>query len=149
MVITYLLLSWDGPIPKSLAFARHPHKGPSLSHIYIYIYIYRRLGEVGPTGNSFRFVRACNTKLRVPAGLCCSLRWTAEARKVLQYRFVCRFVRALALRWLLLAAYQCWSMLNDFLLLPVASSGFLWLPVASLCFPLRSPPPFPSRANQC
>ena len=47
------------------------------------------------------------------------------------------YVRALALRWRLLAVHRCESMLNDFPLLIVASRWFPLLPVASRGFSAR------------
>ena len=51
------------------------------------LFLYRRLGKVSTTGKSYSFrscVRACDAKLRVPAGRCCSQRWVAGARKMLR-----------------------------------------------------------------
>ena len=61
------------------------------------------VGKVSPTRKSFRFVRACGAKLRVPAGRCCSLRWATGTRKGL-WRVVwlrsCPCLAFAASRWL-------------------------------------------------
>ena len=87
---------------------------------------------MSPTRRSFRFDRSCMrceaAKLRVPIGRCCSLRWAAAARKVLQ-----RVVWRHACDWLALAATRYLSMLFNAKRFPVASRCFSLLLVVSLC----------------